>query len=357
MVSSTCARLLELGFDDFFDAALAALGHEDWEAARVVSDRGSLIELASTSGVNMGRLSPTLIGAAVRPVVGDWVSVRRLGARTSVVEGILPRRTAVRRRATADSGTVGQVLAANVDVVFAVLGLDRDFNLRRLERLLALAWSSGAQPAVLLTKADLNAQPQAAVAAVRELAGDVPVLVTSAVLRAGLEEVQELVEPGRTAVLLGSSGIGKSSLINAMLESDALEVGSVRDRDGRGRHITTTRELVGIPGAGMIIDTPGLREVQLWLDDESVDLLFADLHELAARCRFSNCRHQIEPGCAVRAALNSGTLARARWHAFLKLRGELASTRDSLRDRQRHQAMLRKRKFVAAARDVESWGS
>src|SRR5262249_14251207 len=205
------------------------------EADGVVADQGALVERAAAAGVNMGRLSPTLFGAAVRPVVGDWVSVRRLGAGTSVVEGILPRRTAVRRRATGDSGTVEQVLAANVDVVFAVLGLDRDFKLRRLERLLAVAWSSGAQPAVLLTKADLNAQPQAAVAAVRELAGDVPILVTSTVLRAGLEEVQELVEPGRTAVLLGSSGIGKSSLINALLASDALEVGSVRDRDGRGR--------------------------------------------------------------------------------------------------------------------------
>jgi len=355
LASWICPRLLELGFDDFFDAALAALGHEDCEAARVVADRGSLVELASTSGVNVGRLSPALVGAALRPVVGDWVSMRRVDAGTSVVEAILPQRTAVRRRAPGDSGTVEQVLAANVDVVFAVLGLDRDFNLRRLERLLALAWSSGAHPAVVLTKADLNTQPQAAVAAVQELAGDVPVLVTSAVLRAGLEEVQALVEPGRTAVLLGSSGIGKSSLINALLASDALEVGSVRDRDGRGRHITTARELVEIPGAGMIIDTPGLREVQLWLDDQSVDLLFADLNELTAHCRFSNCRHQTEPGCAVRAALNSGTLARARWHAFLKLRGELAGTRDSLRDRKRHQAMLRKRKFVAAARDVESW--
>lgn len=348
------ARLSELGFDGFFEVSFAALPDAGLEPARVLSDHGADVIVASATQTAPALLAPGLGAGAERPVVGDWVALRRDVAASALIEAVLPRRTAVLRRATADSGAVRQVLAANVDVVFAVMALDRDFNLRRLERLLAVAWSSGARPAVLLTKADLHSDPDGAAEQVASVAGDAPILTSSAITEAGLDDLRRLVAPGRTAVLLGSSGIGKSSLVNTLIGSERLKVAAVRERDRRGRHTSTARELIEIPQGGMVIDTPGLREIQLWLDESSVARLFDDLDELVSRCRFSNCGHISEPGCAVRAALLDGSLPSERWQSYLKLRRELEGTRADIRDRGRRVGMLRKRRFVNAARERES---
>jgi ribosome biogenesis GTPase len=222
--------------------------------------------------------------------------------------------------------TEPQVVAANIDTIFIVMGCDDDFNLRRLERYLVLAWESGATPVVLLNKADLQPASGSGVEelkaqAERQVAG-VPVLLTSAVSGAGFDQVDEYLEPGRTIALLGSSGVGKSSIINRLLGTDRLRIGHVRASDRRGRHTTRHRELVRLPGGAMLIDTPGMRELQLWDVGQGVAEAFDDIAALAPGCRFRDCEHRSEPGCAVRAAVEAGELPAERLASYLKLDDE-----------------------------------
>jgi ribosome biogenesis GTPase len=214
------------------------------------------------------------------------------------------------------------VLAANLDVVFIVSSLNEDLNLRRLERYLTLAWESGATPVILLTKADLHPDPDAAAAEVGTIAYGVPVHPLSARTGAGVAAVREHLLPGVTAALLGSSGVGKSTLVNTLTGEELLATQAIRD-DGSGRHTTTRRELVVLPGGGLVIDTPGLRELQLWEADEGLEEAFEDVAELAAQCRFSDCAHETEPGCAIQAALEDGRLTHERWESYVKLQREL----------------------------------
>jgi ribosome biogenesis GTPase len=255
------------------------------------------------------------------PAVGDWVVARRRSADRVTIERVLERRSAFTRRAAGQDAP--QVVAANVDVVLIVTSMNRELNPRRLERYLTLAWNSGATPAVVLSKADLCAEPEDILAAVSAVVGDVPVHVVSARDGRGLDELVTLVGPGRTAVLLGSSGVGKSTLVNALSGRDVQAVGDTLS-DDRGRHTTTTRQLLFLPRGGMIIDTPGMREVGLVGDEEGLERAFADVTAIAARCRFSDCRHETEPGCAVREALATGELPAERWESYLKLQRELA---------------------------------
>jgi ribosome biogenesis GTPase / thiamine phosphate phosphatase len=216
------------------------------------------------------------------------------------------------------------VLVANVDVAFLVMGLDeRDFNIRRLERYLTTAWEGGADPVIVLNKADLAYDLDAQLAETELVAFGVPVHPVSAETGAGVEELGRYLAGNRTVVLLGSSGVGKSSLINRLLGEERFQIGDVRS-DGRGRHTTTHRELVPVPGGGVIIDTPGLRELQLWDADEGLDQAFVDVAELIAACRFSDCQHRTEPGCAIKAALADGSLPADRWESYQKLQRELA---------------------------------
>jgi ribosome biogenesis GTPase len=256
------------------------------------------------------------------PVVGDWVVVL-LGSEegTGTITAVLPRQTKFSRK-VAWQAAEEQVLAANVDVAFLVTSLNEDLNLRRLERYLILAWESGARPVIVLTKADLHPDPAAAVAEVETIAGGVPVQALSSLTGVGLDEVRALLEPGLTAVLLGSSGVGKSTLINTLTGEDLLATQEIRN-DGKGRHTTIRRELVQLPTGALVIDTPGIREIQLWVADDGIDEAFEDVTELFAHCRFSDCAHDREPGCAVRAALEDGTLAAERWDSYLKLQAEL----------------------------------
>jgi ribosome biogenesis GTPase / thiamine phosphate phosphatase len=275
-----------------------------------------------------GKLRASAAGAADLPAVGDWVAFRPVpGGSQGVVHAVLPRRSSFSRarrdlaRRTPQAAQE-QVLAANVDVAFLVAGLVDDLNLRRLERYLATAWESGSEPVVVLTKRDLVGDLDSALAAAEQVAIGVAVHAVSNVTGEGLDEVRALVGPGRTAALLGSSGAGKSSLVNRLLGRDAQAVREVR-ADGRGRHTTTHRELFLLPGGGLVVDTPGLRVIGPWAG-EGLDAAFGDLEELAADCRFRDCRHGGEPGCAVQEAIDAGALDEERLDGFRKLERELA---------------------------------
>ena len=277
------------------------------------------------------------------PAVGDWVVFH-----DRIIDAVLPRRTRFSRK-QAGAKTVEQVMAANVDVVFLVCGLDHDFNPRRIERSLVLAYESGAAPAIVLNKADLCADPAAAVAATRAVAPHVPVLVTSGASREGVAQIAAIMQRGQTAMMVGSSGVGKSTLINALLGYERQRVHEVRNADSRGRHTTTHRELILLPEGWLIMDLPGFRELQLWAGEDSVERAFGDIEQLAAGCRFRDCRHEGEPGCAVTQALDEETLDHNRFRNFTKMRREaehlqreqdtLARIAEKRRWKRIHQAM------------------
>jgi ribosome biogenesis GTPase len=307
--------------------------------------------LVATDGGNLSaRLSGRLrheAREAGHPAAGDWVALSaKAGEDRATIHAVLPRRTAFVRRA-ADSVQTLQVIAANIDVVFVVTSLNADLNPRRLERFLAAAWQSGARPVVVLTKADLCEQPEGAAAGIVALAAGCPVLVVSAREGLGLDRLMDHILPGETCVLIGSSGVGKSTLVNALLGQERMATQDIRAADARGRHTTSHRQVVLLPGGGMILDTPGIREVGLIDADEGLSTVFDDIEQLARNCRFRNCGHNGEPGCAVRAALDEGLLDAGRWTHFQKLGQELAAlgvTKDRMAQEveRRRQAMLQK---------------
>jgi ribosome biogenesis GTPase len=312
--------LPDLGWDTGRDAELAPYAATCLPARVARPDKGSYLLLAETGPLRAevsGALRHAAADPTALPTVGDWVAVTPDG----VVEAVLPRRTAFVRHGAANA-TVGQVLAANVDLVYVVVALSGTPNLRRLERFLALAWESGAQPVVLLTKADLCADVPEVVAEVAAAAPGCPVHAVSVLHGTGVEDVRSHLAPGRTVVLLGASGVGKSTLANALLGAEHLSTTAIRT-DGKGRHTTTHRELIPLPGGAVLIDTPGLRGLQLWDAEEGLEKAFAEVEALVPYCRFADCAHRTEPGCAVRAALADGTLDERRWESYQKLQREL----------------------------------
>jgi ribosome biogenesis GTPase len=320
-------RLIRLGWDADWEAELTKLDDPGLRPARVGTEHRGAYVLLTEEGeqwaVPTGRLRlDAKEGGGDLPAVGDWVGYR-LPERSerAVVQAVLPRRTKFSRN-TAFTRTEEQVLAANVDVAFLTTALPDDLNLRRLERYLATAWESGARPVIVLTKTDLSEDVDGAVAAVEAIAFGVPVHAVSAPYGQGVEELRAYLDGNRTAVLLGSSGVGKSTIVNALLGAETSETQEVRD-DGRGRHTTTRRELHLVPGGGILLDTPGIRELQLWDADEGLGEAFEDVEELAADCRFADCAHEGEPGCAVRRALTTGALPAERYESYRKLQREL----------------------------------
>ena len=250
------------------------------------------------------------------PAVGDWVAVRG-----ELAVAVLPRTSAF-VRTVAGRTSAAQVVAANLDTVLVVDSLSGEARLRRVERYLAVAWSSGATPVVVLTKADLCEDVAAVVEQVREDALGVEVLAVSSVTGDGVDAVRALLPPGRTGAMVGPSGVGKSSLLNALSGETIADTGEIRENDGRGRHTTTARELHLLPGGGLLVDTPGMRELALYDDGDGVDSAYADVTVLAADCRFRDCQHRTEPGCAVAAAIDDGSLDPARYSAWRKLQAE-----------------------------------
>jgi len=316
-----------------WDQALAG-AYQAWADAPDVQPGRILVEYnylyrvggegGETEAVLAGRLKHQAASRGALPAVGDWVVVRaRAGGDRGVIVAVLPRRSWFSRRM---AGRVAneQVVAANVDVVFIVMALDADFSPRRLERYLLLARESGASPVVLLTKPDMCRDVPAAVAAVTALTGGLPVHVLNPKLGQGVEHVAAYLPPGRTGALLGSSGVGKSTIINRLVGQDVQRTREVRVEDSKGRHTTSHRELVLLPNGGLIIDTPGMRELQLWDVGEAVGETFDDVEALAAECRFSNCRHRDEPQCAVKAGVLDGRLATERLASYLKVQDELS---------------------------------
>ncbi len=333
-------RLAALGWDAEWEAQRAAAAHPDLVPGRVArADRTHALVHTAT-----GETHALLAGVDV--ITGDWVLLADETLRVA-----LPRRAALVRGA-GRRDTRAQVLAANVDVVLLVVALSSAPNLARLDRLLTLAWDSGAQPVVVLTKADLSPTAQSERDEVADAAPAVPVLLTSVVDGRGLAELRDQLAPGRTVALIGSSGAGKSSLVNALAGTDVARVAPIR-ADGKGRHTTAARDLVVLPGLGVVLDTPGLRGVQMWDADEGLERTFADVLEIAEHCRFRDCRHNGEPGCAIAAAIADGRLSARRAASHAKLQREIAWLEERYDARLRAEA---RRRWRALAREMRQRG-
>ena len=341
-------NLERLGWNDELARSFEELA-AGLEPARVVVQHRGAWEVAKESGDALAGATGRLRHEGELPVVGDWV-----GLRYGLIDAVLPRHSKFSRK-TAWTEVAEQVLVANVDVAFLVMGLDeRDFNVRRLERYLTTAWEGGADPVIVLNKADLAFDLETQVAETESVAFGVPVYAVSAETGDGVDGLRAHLVGDRTAALLGSSGVGKSSLINRLLGKEHFRIGEVR-ADGRGRHTTTHRELVVLSGGGVIIDTPGLRELQLWEADEGLDHAFVDVAELIAQCRFADCAHNTEPGCAIRRALADGSLPRERWDSYTKLQRELFALEVKLDKRLRSEQRKKWRAQERQRRHPKRW--
>jgi ribosome biogenesis GTPase len=314
-------NLQDLGWDAHFADAFQPYAEQDLIPARVVARHHGPCELLTERGP-LGGITAGRVAEDALPVVGDWVVVRPLeGERKALIETVLPRRSAFTRK-EAWRRAVEQVVAANVDVAFIVTAFGFDLNPRRLERYLTAAWDSGAAPVIVVNKLDLALEPAADLALLETVALGVPVLAVSAATGEGFEALDPHLLPATTIALLGSSGVGKSTLLNRLLGHERQSTGET-DADGRGRHTTTKRELVVLPSGALLLDTPGMRELALWADEEALDATFAEIGQLALQCRFSDCGHELEPGCAVRAAIAGGDLEPERYASYRKLQHEL----------------------------------
>lgn len=313
---------------------------------RVVAERGE------NWAVVKGALRHSLTGTQAFPVVGDWVLLRaEPQSDTWLLSHILPRRSAFSRN-NAGMTTEEQIIASNCDCVFAVCGLDggRNFSLRGLERVLTCTWNSGAVPVIVLNKTDLCDDVEGARLQAESIAPGVDVRCVSCVTGSGFDDLSPYLGTGRTVALIGRSGVGKSSIINRLAGTEVLRTGEIRDQDHRGRHTTTHRELVKLPAGGLLLDTPGLRELQLWGEETSLQDAFSDIEELGRQCRFRDCRHAGEPGCAVQEALADGRLDHGRFESYLDLQSELRflkkrqDIRARLEEKRRQKSFGRRRK-------------
>ncbi len=343
---SRCPTSRLLGWDADWEAAFTPFGREGLVPGRIAAPHrgGSYDVLTARAEVRArlpGRSRRAAASSADVPVVGDWIALEQT---PPTIHAVLPRRTRLSRRASHAEGagaTREQVVAANVDLVFVTVSLGDDPDPRLLERYLTLVLESGARPVFLFTKADLHANPDRVAEELGAVGGGVPVVAVSTRAGLGLDRVRALLEPGLTGALLGPSGAGKSTLVNALVGEELLATGSLRD-DGTGRHTTTHRQLVVLPEGGILVDNPGIRELHLWLADDGLQDAFADIAELAAHCRFADCGHETEPGCAVQAALADGSLAPERWESYRELERELAELEARLVRRERSRTRRRR---------------
>ncbi len=321
--------LKDLGWCEHFEKQLAA--GTDWVPARVAEQTRELYRIFCEQGEFLaelsGRLRHEIESRADFPAVGDWVLLQlRIGENRAAIHRVLQRKGKFSRK-IAGRRPEEQIVAANVDVVFLVSSLNREFNPRRIERYLSLAWDSGARPVLVLNKADLCENAEAFRAVAEDAAMGARVILASAVRGDGLAELSAILQTGTTAALLGSSGVGKSSLINTLLDDEHLRTRAVRESDDRGRHTTTSRQLIVVPSGGVLIDTPGMRELQLWDAGEGIERAFGEIAELASRCKFRDCRHQSEPGCAVREGMVAERLA--NYHKLLREEQYLEAKQDA----------------------------
>lgn len=298
---------------------------EDLTVARVISQEKGLYKIVAEYGEKLAEISGkfhyNVKSASDYPAVGDFVMVDWVDDNSNaVIHTVLDRKSCFVRKA-AGNAKQEQIVAANIDIAFLCMSLNNDFNLRRLERYLSIAWESGATPVIVLTKSDLCKDLDSKLIEVYEIANSVEVSVTSSLEKLGYEYILKFIEEGKTVAFIGSSGVGKSTLINRLLGEERLETNGLRN-DDKGRHTTTHRELLLLPNGGIVIDTPGMREFGMWENSESIDKVFEDIEALTYECKFSNCTHNNEPGCAIQRALNSGELSLERWNSYKKLKLE-----------------------------------
>ncbi|MEW6737011.1 MAG: ribosome small subunit-dependent GTPase A [Acidobacteriota bacterium] len=315
-----------LGWDDFFADSFAPYARDNYLAGRVALDCSGIYRLYTEIGEWEAELSGKLRYRAesreALPVVGDWVALRPREQNKAIIDAVLPRKTKFSRKVTGQR-IEEQLVATNIDTLFLVSGLDQDFNPRRIERYLIMAKASGSNPVIVLNKADICQDRDAKLHQVRDIASTVAILLVSAKQGEGLDMLMPFVNKGQTAALVGSSGVGKSTIINKLLGEERQKVGLVRENDDRGKHTTTHRELFILPDHGLIIDTPGLRELQLWFSQTGLQDAFSDITALAEQCYFTNCQHQDQPGCAIKEALENGQLSPERLDNYWKMLDEL----------------------------------
>lgn len=319
-------NLNQYGWNNFFEKAFKSNYNENFLPGRVVVEYGKtykvITEFGEVQAEVSGKFKKQITLSGLLPAVGDWVILDGIdGDSKALIETVLPRKTKFSRKA-AGKETIEQVVAANFDTIFIFNSLNNNFNLRRIERYLVVAYESGATPVVILSKADLCDDVLDKVNEVKWIAPGVDVHAISSKTGYGLEELGKYFKEGSTVALLGSSGVGKSTLINTLANKEILKVQEVREDDDRGRHTTTHRELVFLPNGSIVVDTPGMRELGLWQSSEGMSEVFSDIEELASKCKFSNCRHLREPGCAVKEAIINGNLDQKRFDNYIKLQKE-----------------------------------
>ncbi len=355
LTKNLAQSLSTMGWEPFFQSHVANLSEGERQPARVVGVRKNSFFISQGRGEWLARVSGRLSHQidSLYPVAGDWVVVN-----DTVIVAVMPRKNALSRGAAGrrDRGEMlpmrKQVIAANLDTVFIVCGMDRDFNLRRIERYLTLVYNCGLNPAIILTKADLHEDPQQLVSAVEEVAFGVPVHATSARMSTGMQPLERYLSPGKTVTLIGSSGAGKSTIVNRLCGKRIQATGSISDAVGKGTHTTTSRDLIMLPQGGMVIDNPGIREIALWEADSGVERTFPEIDSLASECRFSDCGHLHEPGCRVKQAVIQGVIPQERLDSYHKMNRELMY----LSERQHKSAdRVEKERWKGIALKLKAW--
>lgn len=358
-------NLIDLGWNDFFKAHLVSIKIKDVMPARIAVHQKDKYLVYCEKGEFLsevsGKFRHKALSRADYPTVGDWVAVTaKPYGEGAIIHSLLPRQSKFSRKAVlaggpkyGDGKTEEQVLSANIDTAFIVSGLDGEYNLRRLERFVAVAWDSGTTPVVLLNKSDLRDDVNSVVSEVQGTIIGVPVYSISALVNDSLEILKDYLDRGKTVSFLGSSGVGKSTIINSLLGYERQKTGEVRESDSRGRHTTSYRELIILPEGGILIDTPGMREIEIWGEEDGLSKAFDDIEELAARCRFNDCSHGNEPGCAVNEALDSGELDADRYQNYLKLQKELRRLALRKIGKEAHYQKLQGKKFASMVKEVK----